>query len=349
MASVTAHIGAPGPVVMRRRKQVQLMPAHGSAAGSLVCGSGPRLECLSLRNCGLTASGARVLAAWLLSESASAYTRLPSIRILLGPGARAVALALDRRGAGLPAGWRMAVDDATGRPLPPASRGRRSLQHDGGGGVPPVGAAAAAAAAASGGRRHGDVVFVDIDSPPRTFGCHTRAATRAQPQLPGSTTRHSPASSARSPPRPHRPASLRLGGNAINALSVAAIAQLIKRGGLVSSTSKVVTSCVGVWQMARPAGGCARGRGTAAAAQPVVPGWRAARQGVAWRRRRHEGRDPGGWAESRTRARECRGLRDDDEDPVQLMTHLALHSRRVLYFRYTVQCTVRKLFYESLC
>ena len=30
------------------------------------------------------------------------------------------------------------------------------------------------------------------------------------------------------------------------------------------------------------------------------------------------------------------------------MTHLALHSRRVLYFRYTVQCTVRTVVHAPL-
>ena len=71
----------------------------------------------SLRLCSLKGSAARALAAWLATDSAHALHTLHLDQNEVGSrGARALAIAIEQRGSGLPPGWFCSIDDLSRRP-----------------------------------------------------------------------------------------------------------------------------------------------------------------------------------------------------------------------------------------
>ena len=185
-------------------------------------GTGPRLQWLSLRLCGIRSEGARVVAAWLTSESAS---QLHSLALdqneFGGRGARALALAIEQRGSGLPPGWFAAVDEQTGRQF----YFRRDIRRNRGIGsaqwAHPV--AADAGDADGGGEDGAPATFERV--PLRefgVFGCELGDASLAAIL--------EAIGSSRAPPPP----SLRIGGNTLATKAIGALATLLERGGVLS-------------------------------------------------------------------------------------------------------------------
>ena len=175
----------------------------------------PLLEWLSLRGCSLRSGAARAVAAWLTTDSAG---RLHTLHIdqneIGGRGARALALALEQRGSGLPPGWFATVDEASGRPF----FFRRDIARNRGVGAAqwerPVadgtGSGSSPCAARTPLRELG-VSFCEL---------HDASVAAILEALGRAAT----------PP----PASLRIGGNYVKKQAIAALAGLLERGGVVS-------------------------------------------------------------------------------------------------------------------
>ena len=183
-------------------------PHLGEASrSSLPVSSPPRLQFLSLRNVGLRSSGACAVAAWLVSEGARLlHTLHLDENDIGGYGARALALAIEQRGSGLPAGWFSSVDATSGRPYYfqrdiARNRAIGSAQWD---------------SPSPGSQFHAGLRELGISC----CVLHDKSLAAVLEAL--TVSRAAP------------PASLRIGGNTLNAKAAKALAALIERGGVAA-------------------------------------------------------------------------------------------------------------------